>query len=58
MSEAPKNNRQTIIIVVVIVALLLCCCCAGLGAVLWNYGDQIVESLDLSRVLPLVRSAL
>lgn len=39
----PKSNKT--VIIVVVVAVVLCCCClvtAGLGAWLWNNGDQLL----------------
>lgn len=40
--EEPKKNNTTLIIAVVAV-VLLCCCCITLG-LLWQYGDQIMNS--------------
>ncbi len=47
-----KNNTGLIIAIVVAVLLLLCCCCAVAGVFLWNNGDQILNSLELS-LLPM-----
>lgn len=43
--EEPKNNR-TLIIVIVVLAVL-CCCCVVIGALGWQYGDQIMYELGL-----------
>ena len=40
--EEPKKNNTTLIIAVVAV-VLLCCCCITAG-VLWQYGDQLMNS--------------
>jgi hypothetical protein len=43
--EQPKKSNTGIIIAIVVV-VLLCCCCIG-GALAWQYGDLIVQSLGL-----------
>ena len=43
--EAPKRSNTTLIIAAVAVAVL-CCCCIG-AALLWQYGDQILQSLGM-----------
>ena len=43
--EQPRKSNSTMIIAAVAVALL-CCCCLGLG-LLWQYGDVILQSLQL-----------
>jgi hypothetical protein len=43
--EGPKNNRTLIIVIVVLV--VLCCCCAVIGALGWQFGDQIMYELGL-----------
>lgn len=40
--EEPKKSNTTLIISVVAV-VLLCCCCITLG-LLWQYGDQLMNS--------------
>lgn len=49
--EAPKKNNTTLIVIIIVVIVLLCCCCCALGLA-WNYGDLILEELDLARILP------
>jgi len=59
MPGAPekKSNKTLIIILIIAAVLLLCCCCVILGALLWNYGDQIMQ--QLGAVIPFaVRNAL
>lgn len=41
----PKKNNTTLIIAAVAV-VVLCCCCIGV-ALLWQYGDQIMQALGL-----------
>lgn len=41
--EEPKKNNTVIIAVIAVV--ILCCCCISL-AVLWQYGDQILQGLQ------------
>lgn len=48
----PKSNKTGIIIAVVVV--VLCCCCLvtlGLGAYLWQNGDQLLGTGALLRQL-------
>jgi hypothetical protein len=40
-----KDNKKTIIIIAV-VAVVLCCCCAVIAAG-WQFGDQIVQGLNI-----------
>jgi len=40
--EEPRKNNTTLIIAVVAV-VLLCCCCITAG-LLWQYGDQLMNS--------------
>lgn len=40
--EEPKKSNTTLIIAVVSV-VVLCCCCIALG-LLWQYGDQLLNS--------------
>jgi hypothetical protein len=40
--EEPKKSNTTLIISVVAV-VLLCCCCITIG-LLWQYGDQLMNS--------------
>jgi hypothetical protein len=42
--EPKKNNSWLIIIGIVLV--VLCCCCLGAAALLWQYGDLIVNNLN------------
>ena len=41
----PKKSNTTLIIAAVAV-VVLCCCCIGV-ALLWQYGDQIMQALGL-----------
>lgn len=43
--EEPKKNNTTLIIAIVAV-VVLCCCCIGL-ALAWQYGDAIMQGLQL-----------
>jgi hypothetical protein len=43
--EEPRKSNTTLIIAIV-AAVLLCCCCIGL-ALAWQYGDAILQSLQL-----------
>ena len=42
--QEPRRSNTTLIIAAVAV-VLLCCCCIGL-ALLWQYGDLIVNRLQ------------
>ena len=44
--EEPKKNNRTLIIIIAVVAVL-CCCCVVIGALGWQFGDQIMNSLGL-----------
>jgi hypothetical protein len=51
-AEAPKKNNTVLIVVIVIAVVLLCCCCCSL-VLAWQYGDAILQQLDLTlRSLP------
>jgi hypothetical protein len=43
--EEPKKSNTTLIVAAVAVAVL-CCCCIGL-ALLWQYGDQIIQAMGM-----------
>lgn len=43
--EEPRKSNTTLIIAIVS-AVVLCCCCIGL-ALAWQYGDVILQSLQL-----------
>ena len=45
LPEQPKKNNTWLIVVIVLV--VLCCLCAIFGAVLWQYGDQIIKTLGI-----------
>jgi flagellar basal body-associated protein FliL len=45
MQEPPKKNN-TMIIIIVVVVVLLCCCCVG-GILAWNYGDMLLDALNM-----------
>lgn len=44
--EEPKKNNRTLIIIIAVV-VVLCCCCFAIGALGWNFGDQIMYELGL-----------
>lgn len=43
--EEPKKSNTTLIIAIV-AAVVLCCCCIALGLA-WQYGDAILQSLQM-----------
>lgn len=45
VEEPKKDNKKLIIIIAVVV--VLCCCCVAIGALGWNFGDQILYELGL-----------
>ena len=45
LPEQPKKTNTWLIVVIVLV--VLCCLCAIFGAVLWQYGDQIIKTLGI-----------
>jgi hypothetical protein len=47
-TQPPKKNNTIWIVLVVVVLLLCCCCLIGVGAWLWNNGDNLLNELDLS----------
>jgi hypothetical protein len=46
MPEAPKKNNTVLIIVIVLV--VLCCCCVIAGGLAYQFGDQILQALNIS----------
>jgi len=46
LTEAPANKNRTLIIVIAVIAVL-CCCCVVIGALGWQFGDQIMMQLGL-----------
>ncbi len=42
----PKKSRTWLIILIVV--LVLCCLCVAGTALLWNFGDQILQLLGVS----------
>lgn len=42
--EQPKKSNTGMIIAIVVV-VLLCCCCVAAGLA-WQFGDQIMQSLN------------
>jgi hypothetical protein len=44
MPETPKKSNTGLIIGIVIVVLLCCCCVTG--ALLWRFGDQLIQSFN------------
>ena len=49
----PKKSNRTIWIVVAIIAVLLCCCVIVAIVLLYQYGDQILNSINGTLVGPL-----
>ena len=43
--EEPKKSNTTLIIAIV-AAVVLCCCCIGIGLA-WQYGDVILQNLQI-----------
>jgi len=48
MPEAPveKKSKKTMIIIIAVAVIVLCCCCVTLIA-FYNYGDSILQALNL-----------
>ena len=44
--EEPKKNNRTLIIIIAVV-VVLCCCCVVIGALGWQFGDQIMNQLGV-----------
>ncbi len=44
--EEPKKNNRTLIIVIAVIAVL-CCCCIVIGALGWQFGDQLMYQLGI-----------
>jgi hypothetical protein len=42
----PKPKSNTLLIVLIIVAVILLCCCASV-VVLWNFGDSLIDWLEV-----------
>lgn len=42
--DAPKKNNMWLIVGIVIV--VLCCCCVIVAIAGWQYGDQILKSIQ------------
>ena len=45
--EEGGGRNTTLIIVIVVVVVLLCCCCSSV-ALLWTYGDVILQEAGLA----------
>ena len=41
--EEPQKNRTLIIVIGILV--VLCCCCVVIGALGWQFGDQIIGQI-------------
>jgi hypothetical protein len=51
--EPSGGNRTWLVVAVVILVALLCCCCLALVAVLWLFGQGILDGLQgLASVSP------
>ncbi len=51
-AAAPAKGGVKWWVILIIVLAVLCCCCVVIGAVLWQYGDQIFSDyFDLSIIL-------
>jgi hypothetical protein len=46
LEEPKKNNNRTLIIIIAVV-VVLCCCCLVIGALGWQFGDQIMHQLGV-----------
>ncbi|MFZ6030769.1 MAG: hypothetical protein ACOYYS_23940 [Chloroflexota bacterium] len=46
-TETPKKNNTVLIVVIVVAVVLICCCCCSF-ALAWQYGDAIMQELDLT----------
>ena len=44
--EEPKKDNKKLIIIIGVVAVV-CCCCVAIGALGWQFGDQIMYELGL-----------
>ena len=44
--EEPKKSNKTLIIVIVVL-VVLCCCCIAIGALGWQFGDQVMNMLGI-----------
>jgi flagellar basal body-associated protein FliL len=42
----PKKSRTWLIVLIVV--LVLCCLCVGGVALLWNFGDQLLQLLGIA----------
>ncbi len=47
MPEEPQRGTNTWLIVGIVLVVLCCCCLISLGF-LWQFGDQILKTLNLS----------
>jgi hypothetical protein len=45
-TDASANRNRTYLIIAAVV-LVLCCCCVVIGALGWQFGDQIMMELGL-----------
>ncbi|GAP21765.1 hypothetical protein [Leptolinea tardivitalis] len=50
--EKKKSNKTWIIVLVVVIVLCCLCSCVGIGIYLWNNGDQIMQSIQTSMMIP------
>jgi len=44
MPETPKKSNTGLIIGIVVIVLLCCCCVTA--AVLWQFGDQLINAFN------------
>jgi flagellar basal body-associated protein FliL len=42
---APTKKNNTTLIIIIVAVVILCCCCIA-AVVAWQYGDQILKSLQ------------
>ncbi len=43
----PAANRNRTLMIVIAVIVVLCCCCVVVGALGWQFGDQIMYQLGI-----------
>lgn len=41
-----KKKKNTTLIIILVILVLLCCCCVVLGVAAYQFGDQILQSLE------------
>jgi len=43
----PAANKNRTLMIVIAVIVVLCCCCLVIGALGWQFGDQIMYQLGI-----------